>query len=266
MPVHFNSFIADREEELEKNLFANIISKYTQDAEDIFVSNDKKCIHMTNYFKDVHTGEKIGKVVITLIVKENAIEIVDIDITLLSKNKIKLHFEEKLKESSEANEYYEVFDPEDERHFDIETVNRYTLQEDEIEGTDQEVYLSCFPFQLEVFDDEEHLNESFGFSKKEIDIPGIGKQVLGMAPDMMAVGSVMTGKDEPSSFIIGKIKDYRDVEVNIADIIIKFKIINLITAVGEIPVAAHEENFDLRKIEKGKLIGMITDVKADFKE
>ena len=61
MPVHFNSFIADREEELKKNLFANIVSKYTQDAEDIFVSDDKKCIHMTNFFKDVHTGEKIAE-------------------------------------------------------------------------------------------------------------------------------------------------------------------------------------------------------------
>ena len=86
-----------------------------------------------------------------------------------------------------------------------------------------------------------------------------------MAPDMMAVGSAMTGKDEPCSFIIGKIINYRDVEVNIADIIIKFKVINLQTAIGEIPVAAHEENFDLRKIEKGKLIGMFTNVKADFK-
>ena len=49
MPVHFNSFIADREEELKKNLFANMVSKYTQDAEDIFVSEDKKRIHMTNF-------------------------------------------------------------------------------------------------------------------------------------------------------------------------------------------------------------------------
>ena len=29
MPVHFNSFIPDKEEELKTNLFANIVQKYS---------------------------------------------------------------------------------------------------------------------------------------------------------------------------------------------------------------------------------------------
>ena len=267
MPVHFNSFVADKEEDLKTKLFANIVSKYTKDADDIIVSDDNKNIHMTSYFKDIKTGKNIGKVVITLILneEEKELQIVDTDITILTNNKVKLHFERKLKESSEANEYYEVYSIEDERHFEIETVNRYYIKEHEIEDTDQEVYLSCFPFQLEVFDSLEELDRRFGFTKEEINIPGIGKQVLGMAPDMMAVGSLMTGKDEPCSFIIGKILNYRDVEANIADTIVKFKIIDLQTAVGIIPVAVNEENFDLSKIDKDKLICILADVKADFR-
>lgn len=264
MPVHFNSFIPDKEEELKTNLFANIVQKYTENADDIFVSDDKKNIHMTSYFKDTKTGEKIGKVVITLIVREKQIEIVDTDITLLTNNKVKLHFERKLKESSEANEYYEVYSPDDERHFDIETVNRYSLKIDELEGTDQEVYISFFPFQLEVFDNEREMNKHFGFGE-EVDIPGIGKKPLGLDPYMMAVGSMMTGSEEPSSFINGTINDFRNVEVNMAGIDIKFTIIDLKTAIGNIPVAVNNENFDLRKIGKDKIVCMIADVKADFK-
>lgn len=267
MPVHFNSFIPDKEEELKTKLFANMVQKYTENADDIFVSDDKKKIHMTSYFKDTVTGENIGKVVITLVVndEEKELQIVDTDITLLANSKVNLHFERKLKESSEANEYYEVYQPKDERHFEIETVNRYSLKLDEIEGTNQEVYISIFPFQLEIFDNEEELNKKFGFDKKEVDIPGIGKKKIGLDPYMMAVGSMMTGKDEPCSFINGTINNFKDIEVNMADIKINFTIIDLKTAVGNIPVAVNKENFDLRNIEKDKIVCMVADVKADFK-
>ena len=267
MPVHFNSFIPDKEEELKTQLLVNMVKKYTENADDIIVSNDKKNIHMTSYFKDTKTGENIGKVVITLILNEieKQLQIVDIDITLLTNNKVKLHFERKLKESSEANEYYEVYLPEDERHFDIEIVNRYSLNLDEIEGTDQEVYVSFFPFQLEIFDNEEELNKRFGFDDKEVDIPGIGKKKLGMDPYMMAVGGIMINSEEPSSFINGTINDIKDVEVNIAGININFTIIDLKTAIGNIPVAVNKENFNLKNIGKDKIVCMVADIKADFR-
>lgn len=267
MPVHFNSFISDKEEELKTHLFANMIKKYTEDADDIFVSDDKKNIHMGSYFKDIKTGKNIGKVVITLVIndEEKQLQIVDTDITLLTDNKVKLHFERKLKESSEANEYYEVYPTEDERHFDIETVNRYSLKQDEIEGTDQDVFVSIFPFQLEIFDNEEELNKRFGFDDKEIDIPGIGKKKLGMDPYMMAVGGMFTGTEEPCSLTNGTINDFRDVQVDIAGVVVNFTIIDLKTAIGNVPVAVNKENFDLRSIGKDKIACMVADVKADFR-
>lgn len=264
MPVHFNSFIADKEEKLKNKLFSDIATKYSQDPEDVFVSEDKKMLHMTSYFKDVNTKKNIGKVVLTLKINTENIEILDIDITLLSNHSTKVHFEEKMEESSDANEYYLVADVNENKHFDIETVNRYTIPEDIIDK-EKEVYLSAFPFQLNVFETEDELNEFFGMGK-EFDIPAVGKKVLTMDPRMMSDGRIMTGANEPCSFIIGEVKDFKDVEVNIADNNIKFKIIDLETGIGVMPVAVHEENFDLSKLKKKAMIGMVADIKADLKK
>ena len=76
----------------------------------------------------------------------------------------------------------------------------------------------------------------------------------------------MTGDDEPCSFIIGKVINFKDVKVNIADNYVEFKIIYLDTGVGNMPVAVNSENFDLSKLKKGVLIGMIADIKADLDE
>lgn len=265
MPVHFNSFIADKEEELKTNLFSNIVQKYTQDAEDIFVSEDKKSIHMTNYIREINTNEIIGKVVITLKVRDNAIEIVDTDITIKNPNITKLHFDEKLQQSSEANEYYTVIS-DDDSHFQIETVNRYSLKSENIEGTDQKVYLSAFPFQLDLYSNENEMNSALGF-KEPIKVGNTDMYVNGYSTNMMAVGNVLSGKsDEPSSFIIGIIEDYKDVIVKIADINISYTIIYINTAIGTLPVAVHRANFDLSKLQKGNILAMFADVKADFKE
>ena len=264
MPVHFNSFIADREEQLKTKLFSDIITKYTEEADNVFVNDEKTKIHMTSYFKDIHTKKEIGKVVITLILRPDNIELVDTDIVLLSDHKTNLHFEEKLEESSEANEYYMVYDLDQEKHFDIETVNRYTIPED-IENKDIDAYLSAFPFQLDVFENEDEMNKTLGLGN-EVDIPAGGKKVITMDPRMMSDGRVMTGAKEPCSFIIGEVLGFKNVEVNIADNNIKFKIIELDTAIGNMPVAVHEENFDLSKLKKGALVGMVADIKADLSE
>ena len=49
MPVHFNSFIADREEQLKTKLFSDIVTNYTEEADNVFVNDDKTKIHMTSY-------------------------------------------------------------------------------------------------------------------------------------------------------------------------------------------------------------------------
>lgn len=219
---------------------------------------------MTSYFKDINTKKNIGKVVIPLIAKKNNMELVDCDITLLSNNSVKIYFEEQLKQSSESNEYYLVYELEYKKRFDIETVNRYCIS-DKLEDTSRTVYLSAFPFQLDLFENEDEMNRYLGLGK-EIDIKGIGKKVVTVDYKMMADGRALTGQEEPCSFILGRVINFEDVKVNIAENIIEFKIIYLETAIGNIPVAVNEKNFDLRKLKKNVLIGMMADIKADLME
>ena len=116
-----------------------------------------------------------------------------------------------------------------------------------------------------MFENEYEINKALGLGE-EIDIPALGKKVITMDPKMMADGRVMIGANEPCSFIIGEVTDFKDVEVNIADNIIKFTIIDLDTAIGNMPVAVHRENFDLSKLKKGVLVAMAADIKADLSE
>lgn len=50
MPVHFNSFIADKDKKLKDDLFVNIVSKYVNEPEDVFVDESKTKIHATSFF------------------------------------------------------------------------------------------------------------------------------------------------------------------------------------------------------------------------
>ena len=176
MPLHFESFVPNKKEELNKKLLSDILTKYVESPDNVVASQDKRKILATSYLKDVNTKNDVGKVVTTLIVKEKNIEIVDSDIVLLSDNKVKLHFEIKLKESSESNEYYIVKDLVNQFQFDIETVNRYCIN-GELENKDHEAYLSAFPFKLNIYKNEKEMNKDLGFGEK-IDVPALGKKVI----------------------------------------------------------------------------------------
>ena len=39
MPVHFNSFIADREEQLKTKLFSDIVTNSTEEADNVIVQD-----------------------------------------------------------------------------------------------------------------------------------------------------------------------------------------------------------------------------------
>lgn len=262
MPVHFNSFI--EKEETGNILSSSIFSKNLETADEVFCSKDKKMFHLTKHIFDQKINEKIGKIVITLAIKRKENKLLDIDITLLNDKEIELNFLEKLDMSSEANEYYEVSTIDDERHFQIETVNRYSLAKKKIENTKQKVYLSCFPFILNIFNNMEELNEKYGFSEP-IRVGNTDMKVTGFDKNMVAVGGMLTGNfDEPSSFIIGRVDSFKDITAIIGELPITFTIIKINTAFGIVPVAASRKIFDLKNLSVGKTICMVTDVKADF--
>jgi hypothetical protein len=260
MPVHFNSFIDD-----EKNdILVGILSSDLQKAEDIFVTKDKNYIHSTKYIFDRNENKKIGKVVFTIKAYGKESELLDVDIVLLSKAPIKLKILDRLESSSEANEYYDALAIESEHHFQIETVNRYTVEKNNISNTVQAVYISAFPFQLNVFDNIKEINKEYGF-EKPIKVGGTDFEVNGYSEDFVGCGGMFTGNfDDGCSFIIGKVKSISDITAVFGEKTVNFTIIQLDTAIGVIPVAVSRKVFDLKNLQEGKLIAMLADLKADF--
>lgn len=269
MPVHFNSIINEYDNDsinLKSLLLAGIIENDLDNADNVYGSKNKKKFTATKYIIDNDNNEKIGKSVITIMVnhKKKINEILDIDLTLLNESYVQLFFDEKLIESTEANEYYDVHTIDNEVHFQIETVNRCTVEEENIVDTIQKVYLSAFPFKLSIFNTIDDFNKEYGFAKP-IKIRDTELEVHGYSEEMVGVGGFFTeNMDEICSFIIGKIISFDDINAIIGGIKLSFTIIRIRTAFGIIPVAASRDVFDLSNMSKGKVLAMLADIKADF--
>ena len=63
MPICFESFMGNRKDETE--IFTNILQSDMNRAEDAYVSDDKKNIHLTKYLTNKKDNKKIGKIVYT---------------------------------------------------------------------------------------------------------------------------------------------------------------------------------------------------------
>lgn len=255
MPVHFNSII---KKESENKVLSSILENNLDNPDDVFVPSSKDRFLIINNIVDEKTNNTVGRITITFITRNNAHELVDIDITLNSTEKIKLNFEEKYDKSSESNEYYQV-SSEDDVHFDIETVGRFRIDGD-LEGTTKEVSLSAFPFKANIYDSIDDANEDLGF--KPVNVPGIENPVMGLSETFMGCG--FGENNEIFSIIVGKIKSFNDVETFFGKEKVSFTIINIETAVGILPVAINLENFDMNNIKEDQVMIIYTDVKAEF--
>ena len=260
MPVHLNSIV--NSEKIE-NVFSNIISKDFAKIEAVFVTEDKlKCNGIKNII-DKNINEAIGRITYTIKTneKEGCNELIDSDITLLNDNLVELNFEDKYKESSDANEYYQVSSVGG-IHFEVETVGRYRISND-IEGTKQKVYLSAFPFQMNLYNTVDELNKDMGF-EKPIQTPIKNLSAHGYSTTFMGCGSMITKNNEPSSLIIGVIESYRDITTLFGNVEVSFTIINLKTGVGIIPVAVSKDIFNLTNIDNNRIVMMLCNLKAEF--
>ena len=269
MPVHFNSFLnydIEGEKDLSKKIFSGILSNDLENPDDVFVNKSKDRLTLTKYIINLNNNKKVGKTVITIkIDKKNEInELVDIDLTLLNNKPITLLFEEKLDPSSEANEYYLV-NTEDEIYFQIETVNRCTIESKNIENTKQSVYLSAFPIKFDIYNNVNEFNEEIGF--KPTKVKGTDTEVSGFADNFTGVGSIFLENptdDDTSSLIIGKVHSFEDINTIIGGEKCSFTIIKLKTAFGILPTIVSKSTFDLSNLSKDKTVVMLVDIKADF--
>ncbi len=262
MPLHLNSITNDSQ---NSELLAWLFDHELQNAELAFASEDKKYIHLTRFINDNKNGERIGKFVFTLMNDEKAksLNILDLDIVIDSTHPVPLHFLNRLEPSSDANEYYEVEAIGEGQHLEIETVNRHRISGSIVETT-RDVYTSAFPFSLEIYDDIKAFNKSAGFTN-QIRIGDTEYTASGYSESFAAVGGMFGAKNgETFSFLLGKVISFRDVCVQLGAHTLNFVIVQLQTALGELPTAMSREVFDLDNLSVGKVVAMKADIKVDF--
>lgn len=262
MPVHLGAITKDSP---GSSLLSYLLRGGLDKADVVTVSKDKMFSHATYYMRDVATGDRIGKFVFTLQwgEKRKAWQVLDLDITLDSEEPVELHFLDRLSDSSDANEYYDVEAPEGQR-LQIETVNRHSVNS-EIVDTTRKIRASAFPFRLTVYDDMDALNEALGFTNRQIG--NTDMTVRGLSDTFAAPGSLIQWRDDNGeifSFVVGIVKSVREVSVFLGERTVAFVIIQLNSALGLLPVAAGREVFDLGGLAPGCAITMYADIKADF--
>lgn len=264
MPLHLEALT----EQQSSEILAWILDKELQKINDAFAQSNKCYFLGATPFVDKNTGKQIGKYVFTFFsnIEMQRNEILDIDIVLDNDTSVELLFDTKLKESSEANEYYEAVTVETEQHLIVETVNRYVI-ESEIEEKNISIYASAFPYELTVFDDEEAFNKFCGF-ENPVEAGNTGFFVHGLGTNFIAPGGVFSdnsnGDESPWSFVVGTVENFSEATISFGDKECEAYIIYLNTAIGILPTLAGKEMFDMRGLSKGKIIGMNAYIKANF--
>ena len=261
MPLHLDSITQKDQEKILDWMIGYELDK----SDDIFstvVEGERYCL-MSRPLIDVRTRKAIGRYVITLHEDRQQImsEIFDADIVLDNPVPTKLMFEQKLPQSSDANEYYIVITGE-EAHLIAETVDRYTVP-GQIEGTEREVYVSIFPFAAEVFDDEDAYNRGMGGGKPEDPSEGPGLSFSTTFACPASLFGTEEEDDEPFSLLAGEVLSVREVTFSFGSTRCDAFIAMVHTTLGDVPVVLGE-GFDTEKLAAGKIIVMEGYVKVDF--
>lgn len=263
MPIHLFSLTKKSD---DSSILAEMLTGALDHADAAVVSEDRNYIQMAQFMTDLHTCQRIGKLIYTMFrnEKEKSLNVLDLDITLDSVDTTELEFLEKLPGSSDANEYYDVAVAGEGQHLQIETVNRYFIKRD-IMNTSQPVRVSAFPFRLTVYDDLIDLNRQLGYT--ELKVKALRKNLAGLHKHFAAPGNILHGgafDGEVFSVIVGIVISVRDVEVCFGNYRIPFVIAQIDSALGLLPTAMGRDVFDLDGLAPGKAIMMYADIKADF--
>lgn len=262
MPLHLDSLTNDPQ---NREYLAHILGPVFTDTFEAFPVKDKKLFYGRSKMIDVLTGKMIGKFCFTIWenTKKQRNEILDLDITLDNPDMVALHFLERLDRSDPVTEYYDVETAEGEQHLEIETANRYAINKD-IADTVQDVFISIFPFKVNMFDDMKGFNEFMGFSKP-IKVGPIDFHVGGLSETFIAPGNmIMKDGEDGEAFVVGTVESCRDVKVNMGKTNLSFVLAQVKTALGAVPVAMSRDVFQIEGIRPGKILAMLGFVKADL--
>lgn len=263
MPLHFNAITNDTQ---NATALTWILQNGMDECDSAFVSQDQQYFHIQTPVNDILSQKEIGKIVYTIKRNEEceALEILDLDFILLSDEYTSLRFLKKCNGSSDSNEYYEVEAVSEGQHLEIETVNRHTVTS-EIEGSERDVRISIFPFELSVYNDIDDFNAWVGVTDEKV-IGNTDLKLGGFAETFAMPGRLFDDKndDESYSSLVGKVKSFTDVQIQFGEVTWSFVLAKVFTALGTVPIAMGREVFDLRNLAPESIVAMNADVKADL--
>lgn len=128
------------------------------------------------------------------------------------------------------------------------------------------MYISAFPFSVEIYNNMEEFNRKSGL-EKDIKVGEHELRCNGFSDNFMAPASLFqmgTDSNETYTYFFGKVSSVREVESEYFGDRVSFLIVSVDSGMGTIPVAMSRECFALEELAVGKMLEMRADIKADF--
>ncbi len=264
MPLHLNAITNNSR---DPELLAWLFQKEMDLCEEVLFSENRRFLHLRRSLEDTFSKEKIGALVYT--VKHNEeearLELLDLDLILYGDVCTSVRFLRRLEGSSDSNEYYEVECVENGVHLEAETVNRHT-EKGALIDVERAVSASVFPFLLSVYADMDAFHRWAGM-EGGVPIGDTDYRLATLSETFGMPGGLFNehkSEEEHYSFLIGRVRSYREVQLRFGNLEFPFVLAQVETALGTVPVAMGREVFDLKDLKEGCIIAMNADVKLDI--
>lgn len=281
MPAQLYTFINDQD--LAKKVFDELLTSYS-DGTPVYVniSPDQSCFMPTFEFYDEISREPVMRLTFNTLAEPNQYVLNDLGLFLINKP-IEVFFIEKQSIEGFEHRYRIGVDGEVEPNtaptlqtmnkygkvfsyvMDVEAISSEAIGK-EIEGTVQSVSLSALPYEYNVFNNMDEVNEYFGFKKGR---PVIGPnnlyQITGNSSRFTAPSELARkDKDKRGSCLVGRITRAKETRIVFGNTVIPCKIVWFLTGFGEIPFPVCANYDDYNDYQVGKYVMMFAFVKADF--
>lgn len=252
MPTHYGSFVSEKDKE---KFILDIVNTTAKKGFPAFVSSDEKLLSIAYPLES--EKQIIGESFIVTEVNMEEFVLLDCDLVINNKPR-KVHFLKYHSQSGETNERYmaELVSSKGIPFF-IETVNRIAVWDKNIEGLSLKANLSAFAFKIDIYDSIEEYNKKTGFKAvdtKEGKITGFSEKFC--AP--------MSENGTPYTYFLGTVTDVMDAEIKLEKGTVVFSVISVNSHFGVLPVVASRDLFDLDMLEKGKIVAISADIKANL--
>lgn len=256
MPLRQESYLKDKK---QNKFLSDALTLAIKRGELVYSSKNANFFMNEYELKDKKTGLYYGFIFSLLKVNEEKkhLELMDLDMTIKNLKTDNIHILERLPASGEANEHY-MAETDDDTHFIIETVNRHAVWDENIENKKMNPNLSAFAFRISIHDSIDEYNSKLD----NFPVDSKAGKVTGFA-DTFAMPADYDTKT-PYTYFLGTVEKIVDVYTRLLYTALDFSIIYANTFFGLLPIVASKKVFDLSKIEKGKLVEVCADIKADF--